>query len=143
MGRRVLRRVLRRGSKKGLSRRHLEGRSTPFREYDPLGVCSIKGGVCKRKRPRANEDRRRFQALWKGTPKRRSTRANASKHKKNKRQTRNQTIIDLSAPSPGDDLRSKSAIRLRGQTVRSESCWEIGCDFSAVTIRLRLRCILR
>ena len=27
------------GSKKGLSRRHLEGRSTPFREYDPLGVC--------------------------------------------------------------------------------------------------------
>ena len=36
MGRRVLRRVLRRGSKKGLSRRHLEGRSTPFREYDPV-----------------------------------------------------------------------------------------------------------
>ena len=35
----VLERVLRRGSKKGLSRRHLEGRSTPFREYDPLGVC--------------------------------------------------------------------------------------------------------
>ena len=35
------RRVLRRGSKKGLSRRHLEGRSTPFREYDPLGVCPI------------------------------------------------------------------------------------------------------
>ena len=41
MGRRVLRRVLRRGSKKGLSRRHLEGGSTPFREYDPLGVCPI------------------------------------------------------------------------------------------------------
>ena len=41
MGRRVLRRVLRRGSKKGLSRRHLEGRSTPFRAYDPLGVCPI------------------------------------------------------------------------------------------------------
>ena len=41
MGRRVLRRVLRRGSKKGLSRRHLEGRSTPSREYDPLGVCPI------------------------------------------------------------------------------------------------------
>ena len=41
MGRRVLRRVLRRGSKKGLSRRHLEGRSTPFREYDPVGVCPI------------------------------------------------------------------------------------------------------
>ena len=41
----VLRRVLRRclavgfNVKKGLSRRHLEGRSTPFREYDPLGVC--------------------------------------------------------------------------------------------------------
>ena len=32
------RRVLRRGSKKGLSRRHLGGRNTPFREYDPLGV---------------------------------------------------------------------------------------------------------
>ena len=31
-------RVLRRGSKKGLSRRHLEGRNTPFREYDPVGV---------------------------------------------------------------------------------------------------------
>ena len=44
MGRRVLRRVLRRGSKKGLSRRHLEGRSTPFREYDPLGVCPSFGG---------------------------------------------------------------------------------------------------
>ena len=28
--------------KKGLSRRHLEGRSTPFREYDPLGVCPRK-----------------------------------------------------------------------------------------------------
>ena len=27
----------------------------------------------------------------------------------------------LSAPSPGDDLRSKSAIPLRGQTVRSDS----------------------
>ena len=38
MGRRVLRRVLRRGSKKGLSRRHLEGRSTHCREYDPVGV---------------------------------------------------------------------------------------------------------
>ena len=35
---RVLRGVLRRGSKKGLSRRHLEGRNTPFREYDPLRV---------------------------------------------------------------------------------------------------------
>ena len=33
-----LRRVLRRGSTKGLSRRRLEGRSTPFREYNPLGV---------------------------------------------------------------------------------------------------------
>ena len=42
MGRRVLRRVLRRGSKKGLSRRRLEGRSTPFREYDPVGVCPRK-----------------------------------------------------------------------------------------------------
>ena len=51
--------------------------------------------------------------------------------------------LDLSAPSPGDDLRSKSAIRLRGQIVRSDSFWGIGCDFSAVTIRLRLRCILR
>ena len=39
MGRRVLRRVFIRGSKKGLSRRHLEGRSTPFREYNALGVC--------------------------------------------------------------------------------------------------------
>ena len=35
---RVLRRVLRRGSEKRLSRRHPEGRNTPFREYDPLGV---------------------------------------------------------------------------------------------------------
>ena len=41
LGRRVLRRVLRRGSQKRLSRRHLEGRSTPFREYDPIGVCPI------------------------------------------------------------------------------------------------------
>ena len=34
----VLRRVLRRGSKKGFSRRHLEGRNTPFQEYNPLRV---------------------------------------------------------------------------------------------------------
>ena len=33
-----MRTVLRRGSKKELSRRHLEGRNTPFREYDPLRV---------------------------------------------------------------------------------------------------------
>ena len=52
-------------------------------------------------------------------------------------------VSGLSAPSPCDDLRLKLAIRLRGQTVRSDSFWEIGCDFSAVTIRLRLRCILR
>ena len=45
MGIRVLRRVLRRGSKKGLSRRHLEGRSTPFREYDPVGVCPRNTGA--------------------------------------------------------------------------------------------------
>ena len=44
IGRRVLRRVLRRGSKKGLSRRHLEGRSTSFREYDPLGMRPTFGG---------------------------------------------------------------------------------------------------
>ena len=50
MGRRVLRRVLRRGSKKGLSRRHLEGRSAPFREYDPLGVCPMVVGM-RRKCP--------------------------------------------------------------------------------------------
>ena len=37
-GGRVLRRVPRRGSKKGLSRRHLEGGNTPFLEYDPVGV---------------------------------------------------------------------------------------------------------
>ena len=38
-GGRVLRRLLRRGSKKGLLRRHLEGRNTPFRDYDhPLRV---------------------------------------------------------------------------------------------------------
>ena len=52
-------------------------------------------------------------------------------------------LLGLSAPSPGDDLRLKLAIRLRGQIVRSDSFWEVGCDFSAVTIRLRLRCILR
>ena len=51
--------------------------------------------------------------------------------------------MGLSAPSPGDDLRLKLAIRLRSQTVRSDSFWEIGCDFSAITIWLRLRCILR
>ena len=37
-GGRVLGRVLSRGSKKGLSRRHLEGRNTPFQEYDTLCV---------------------------------------------------------------------------------------------------------
>ena len=54
-----------------------------------------------------------------------------------------ESIRDLSAPSAGDDLRSNSAIRLRGQTVRSDSFWGIACDFSAVKIRLRLQCILR
>ena len=39
--------------------------------------------------------------------------------------------LHLSAPSLGDDLRLKLAIRLRGQTVHSDSFWEIGCDFSA------------
>ena len=53
------------------------------------------------------------------------------------------TRTELSAPSPGDDLRPKSAIRLRSQIVRSDSFWEIGCDVSVVTLRLRLRCILR
>ena len=43
MGGRVLRRVPRRSSKKGLSRRHLEGRNMPFREYDPVGVRPIFG----------------------------------------------------------------------------------------------------
>ena len=47
---RVLRRELRRGSKKGLSRRRLEGRNTPFREYDPLlrvpKCCKIPSTVC-------------------------------------------------------------------------------------------------
>ena len=42
MGRRVPRRVLRRGFKKGLSRKHLEGRSTPFRES--VGVCPSYAG---------------------------------------------------------------------------------------------------
>ena len=42
---------------------------------------------------------------------------------------------ELSAPSPGDDLRSKSAIHLRRRTVHSDSFWGIGCDFSAATIR--------
>ena len=37
-GGRVLRRVLRRGSGKGVLRRHLEGSNTPFQEYDSLGV---------------------------------------------------------------------------------------------------------
>ena len=32
------RKILRRGSKNGLSRRHLEGRNTPFQECDPLRV---------------------------------------------------------------------------------------------------------
>ena len=55
----VLRRVLRRclavgfngkkcsekGSQKGLLRRHLEGRSTRFREYDPRGVRPL--GNCR------------------------------------------------------------------------------------------------
>ena len=69
---------------------------------------------------------------------------------------------DLSAPSHGDALRSKSAIRLRGQTICSDFLrvslqdhlhWKIangahnlvqilGGDFFAVMIRLRLRCVL-
>ena len=38
MGGRVLRRILRSGSKRGLSRRHVEDRNAPFQEYDPIGV---------------------------------------------------------------------------------------------------------
>ena len=38
-GGRILRRVLRKGSEKGRSRRHLDGRNKLFQEYDPLGVC--------------------------------------------------------------------------------------------------------
>ena len=70
----------------------------------------------------------------------------------------------LSAPSPGDDLRSKSAIRLRGQNCTQRIFWGFHCkatyieelqvvptrlfrfeeaNFFAVTIRLRLRCVLR
>ena len=37
-GGRILRKVLRSGSKKGLLRRHLEGRNTSFEEYDPFRV---------------------------------------------------------------------------------------------------------
>ena len=37
----------------------------------------------------------------------------------------------LSAPSPGNDLRLKLAIRLRSQTVRGDSFWEIDCDFDS------------
>ena len=37
-GRGVLRRVLRRGSKKGLSRRNFEGSNMPFQECNPLCV---------------------------------------------------------------------------------------------------------
>ena len=43
-GGRVLRMVLRRGSKKRLSRGHLKGRKTPFREYDLLRVRPTRGG---------------------------------------------------------------------------------------------------
>ena len=42
-GGRVLRRVLRRGSKKGLSRRQLEGGNTHCQEYDPVGVRPTSG----------------------------------------------------------------------------------------------------
>ena len=42
--RRELRRVLRRGSKNGLSRRRLKGRNTPFQEYDPLCARAVEVG---------------------------------------------------------------------------------------------------
>ena len=38
LGGSVLRSVLSRRPKKGLTRRHFEGRSTPFREHDPLRI---------------------------------------------------------------------------------------------------------
>ena len=56
-GGRVLRRVLRRGSKKGLSRRHLEGRRTPLREYDPVGVRPLKNERCFSHRTRGDKFR--------------------------------------------------------------------------------------
>ena len=45
-GKKGSKKVLRRGSKKGLSRRHLEGRSTPFRECDPVGVRPKNNCTC-------------------------------------------------------------------------------------------------
>ena len=41
------RKVLRRGSKKGLSRRPLEGGSTPFREYHPLRLRPTWVNTCR------------------------------------------------------------------------------------------------
>ena len=37
--------ILRRGSKKGLSTGHLEGRNTPFRAYDPFGARHVFQGA--------------------------------------------------------------------------------------------------
>ena len=63
----------------------------------------------------------------------------------------------LSAPSPGDDLQSKSAIRVRGQNCTPRYYCEatyiewphgklvqiLGGDLFVPTVRLRLRCVLR
>ena len=51
---RVVRRVLRRGSKKGLSRRNLEGRTFPFRECDPLRVRLTQRLIGHDPRPQAS-----------------------------------------------------------------------------------------
>ena len=52
--------------------------------------------------------------------------------------------LNLSAPSPRRWFAVEACDFVYAvQTVRSDSFWEIGCDFSAVTVRLRLRCILQ
>ena len=69
-----MRRVLRTGSKKGLSRRHLQGRNTPFRECDPF-ACALKTkltrSVCVESRTchQASNSRRLWLSefpCWKG-----------------------------------------------------------------------------
>ena len=52
-------------------------------------------------------------------------------------------LLTLSAPSLGDDLRLVSAIGLRSESVRGDLFLDGGCDVVAVTIRLRVRCLLR
>ena len=84
------------------------------------------------------EKKRKFFSGARGKVKSRQGQGGRVRRKKRSKMGQN-----LSAPSPGDDLRQSLRFVYAVKLYAAILFWEIGCDFSAVAIRLRLRCILR